>query len=97
MVYGVEEHKRILDELQRQPKREQDGTATWSLSTLRRALREAPNGLPKVSTYTIWCVMHDAGWTCQQDRTWSQTGTVIRKRKGVAVEVTDPEAEAKKT
>ena len=41
--------------------------------------------------------MHDAGWTCQQGRTWSQTGTVMRKRKGVTVEVTDPEAEAKKT
>jgi len=97
VVYGVEERKRILSELKRQPEREQDGTATWSLSTLQQALREAPDGLPKVSTYTIWCVMHDAGWTCQQDRTWSQTGTVVRKRKGVAVEVTDPEAEAKKT
>ena len=97
VVYGVEERKRILSELKRQPEREQDGTATWSLSTLQRALREAPDGLPEVSTYTIWCVMHEAGWTCQQDRTWCQTGTVTRKRKGVAVEVTDPEAEAKKT
>jgi transposase len=97
VVYGVAERKRILGELQRQPERGRDGTATWSLSTLQRALREAPHGLPKVSTYTIWCVMHDAGWTCQQDRTWCQTGTVTRKRKGVAVEVTDPEAEAKKT
>jgi hypothetical protein len=97
VVYGVEERKRILCELQRQPSREQDGTATWSLSTLQRALREAPDGLPKVSTYTIWCVMHDAGWTRQEDRKWCQTGTVTRKRKGVAVEVTDPEAEAKKT
>jgi len=97
VVYGVEERKRILDELERQPECGQDGTATWSLSTLQRALREAPDGLPNVSTYTIWCVIHDAGWTCQQDRTWCQTGTVTRKRKGVAVEVTDPEAEAKKT
>ena len=97
VVYGVEARKRILSELQRQPERERDGTATWSLSTLQRALHEAPDGLPKVSTYTIWRVMHDAGWTCQQDRTWSQTGTVLRKRKGVTVEVTDPEAEAKKT
>jgi hypothetical protein len=97
IVYGVAERKRILSELQRQPEREQDGTASWSLSTLQRALRGAPDGLPGVSTYTIWGVLHDAGWTCQQDRTWCPTGTVTRKRKGVAVEVTDPEAEAKKT
>jgi hypothetical protein len=97
VVYGVAERNRILAELQRQPEREKDGTATWSLSTLQRALQEAPDGLPEVSTYTIWCVMHDAGWTYQQNRTWCQTGTVTRKRKGVAVEVTDPDAEAKKT
>jgi hypothetical protein len=97
VVYGLKERKRILDELERQPDRKKDGTATWSLSTLQRALREAPDGLPNVSTYTIWCVMHDAGWTCQKDRTWCKTGTVTRKRKGIAVQVTDPEAEAKKT
>jgi transposase len=96
-IYGVEERKRILAEFERQPDREKDGTATWSLSTLQRALREAPDGFPGISTYTIWGVLHDAGWTCQKDRTWCQTGTVTRKRKGVAVEVTDPEAEAKKT
>jgi hypothetical protein len=93
----VEERKRILAEFERQPDREKDGTATWSLSTLQRALREAPDGLPGISTYTIGCVLHDAGWTWQQDRTWCKTGTVTRKREGVAVEVTDPEAEAKKT
>ena len=97
IVYGVEARKRILAEFERQPDRERDGTATWSLSTLQRALREAPDGLPDVSTYTIWCVLHDAGWSWQKDRTWCRTGTVTRKRKGVVVEVTDPEAEAKKT
>ena len=97
VVYGVKERKRILAELERQPDREKDGTAAWSLSTLQRALREAPNGLPKVSTYTILSVMHDAGWTWQKDRTWCKTGTVTRKRKGKFVEVTDPETEAKKT
>jgi len=95
--YGAEERKRILAEFERQPDREQDGTATWSLNTLRRALREAPDGLPNVSTYTILRVLHDAGWTWQKNRTWCKTGSVTRKRKGVAVEVTDPEAEVKKT
>jgi transposase len=95
--YGLEERKRILAEFERQPDREQDGTATWSLNTLQRALRTAADGLPTVSTYTIWRALHDAGWTWQADRTWCKTGTVVRKRKGEAVEVTDPEAEAKKT
>ncbi|MCP4538954.1 MAG: helix-turn-helix domain containing protein [Chloroflexi bacterium] len=95
-VYGVEERKRILTEFERQPDREKDGTATWSLSTLQRALREAPDGLPNVSTYIIWSVLRDAGWTWQKNRAWCRTGTVTRKRKGVLVEVTDPEAEEKK-
>ena len=96
IMYQVAERERILAEFERQPDREKDGTATWSLSTLRRALREAPDGLPNVSTYTIGCVLHDAGWTWQKDRTWCRTGTVTRKRKGGIVEVTDPEMEAKK-
>lgn len=96
-IYGVEERKRILAEFERQPDREKDGTATWSLSTLQQALRKAPDGFPEVGIYTIWCVLRDADWTWQENRTWCKTGTVTRKRKGVAVEVTDPEAEGKKT
>lgn len=97
ITYGVEERQRILAEFKRQPDREQDGTATWSLNTLQRALRTAPDGLSKVSTYTIGQALHDTGWTWQKDRTWCKTGTVVRKRKSGTVEVTDPDAEAKKT
>lgn len=97
VIYGVEERKRILAEFERVPDREKDGTATWSLTTLQRALREAADGLPNVSTYIIWCVLHEAGWTWQKDRTWCNTGTVPRKRKGKVVQVTDPETEGKKT
>ena len=96
-IYGMEERKRILAEFERQPDREKDGTATWSLSTLQRVLRQTPDGLPSVSIYTIGRALHEAGWTWQKDRTWCKTGTVTRKCKGVAVEVTDPEAEGKKT
>jgi len=95
--YGVEERKRILAEFERQPDREKEGTATWSLNTLQQALRTATDGLPNVSSYTIWRVLHEAGWAWQADRTWCKTGTVTRKRQGKAVEVSDPEAEAKKT
>lgn len=95
--YGPAERERILAEARRVPDRERDGTATWTLSTLRRALRQAPDGLPKVSTYTIWRVLHEAGFSWQKSRTWCETGKVKRKRKAGVVEVTDPDAEAKKS
>jgi transposase len=96
VVYGAAEQARSVAELQRPPDREADGTATWSLSTLQRALRRAPDGLPTVSHETIWKVLHDAGWSWQKDRSWCQTGTVLRKRKEGIVEVTDPETAEKK-
>ncbi len=40
--YGAAERDRILRELRRPPGRQRDGTATWSLTTLQRALRRAP-------------------------------------------------------
>ena len=94
--YGDAERARIVAELQRSPDRETDGTATWSLSTLQRALRRAVDGLPTVSQETILKALHDAGWSWQKDRSWCQTGTVLRKRKAGIVEVTDPDMTAKK-
>jgi len=96
-IYGVAERERILAQARRQPDPEQDGTATWSLSTLQHALRQAPDGLPDVSTYTIWVVLQEAGWSWQKNRTWCETGKVKRKRKSGVVEVTDPDATPKKT
>ncbi|MBA3702589.1 MAG: helix-turn-helix domain-containing protein [Rubrobacteraceae bacterium] len=49
-IYATSERERILEEMRREPEREEDGTASWSLSTLRRSLRQAPDGLPEVST-----------------------------------------------
>jgi transposase len=95
--YGVQEQARILAEARRTPDRELDGTATWSLTTLQRALRRAPDGLPQVSTSTIWCVLHEAGLTWQRDRSWCETGAVVRLRKSGPVTVHDPDALAKKT
>jgi hypothetical protein len=76
---------------------ERDGTAAWSLPTLRRALRSAPDGLPAVSTHTLWRVLHGAGRSRQRSRTWCPTGTVQRRRKAGVVTVTDPDAAAKKS
>src|SRR5215213_9498837 len=50
--YGADAQQRILAEWARTPERDQDGTATWSLSVLQKALRQADDGLPQVSTYT---------------------------------------------
>src|SRR4051812_37026778 len=97
--YAEPRRRRILAEAARVPDRERDGTATWSLGTLRRALRHAEDGLPTVSTYTIWRTLREAGLSWQRSRTWCSTGTVSRKRRdgGAAVAVTDVDAAAKKT
>lgn len=97
VLYGPAERERILREVRRAPDRERDGTATWSLTTLQRALRRAPDGLPAVSTATILAVLWEAGYTWQQSRTWCQTGVVVRQRKAGPVEVTDPDAAPKKS
>jgi transposase len=96
-TYGAAEREQILAEMRRSPDPEQDGTKTWSLTTLQGALRQARDGLPKVSTHTIWHVLHESGWSWQKNRSWCDTGTVKRKRKGKTVEVTDPDARPKKT
>jgi transposase len=94
--YTSVERERILAEVRRTPEHEPDGTATWSLVTLQRALRRAPDGLPQVSTYTIWCVLSEAGWSWQRTRTWCVTGHAVRLRKRGRVQITDPDAEAKR-
>ena len=96
-TYDTAARDRILREAARTPTPEVDGTATWSLTILRRVLRGAPDGLPKVSTFTIWQVLHGAGYTFQRTRTWCPTGSALRKRKTGAATVTDPDAGAKKS
>jgi transposase len=94
-LYKEKERARILAEVRRAPDPDADGTATWSLSTLRRALRAAPDGLPGVSEYTIWCVLRGAGRQWQRSRSWCETGVVVRQRKAGPVIVTDPDAAPK--
>lgn len=94
--YGTSERNRILAEVQREPDREADGTATWSLSTLQHALRRSPDGLPQVSTYTIRQVLQAHGYRWQRSRSWCQTGVVERRRKSGMVIVCDDDSEAKK-
>jgi transposase len=96
-TYGPEARVRIAIEAARAPTPEGDGTATWSLSALRRALRTAPDGLPRVSTYTIRSVLRESGASYQRSRTWCPTGSAVRRRKAGPVVVTDPDADSKKS
>jgi transposase len=94
--YGADAQQRILAEWARTPKRDQDGTATWSLCLLQRALRRAPDGLPQVSTFTIWRSLHAAGLSWHKSRTWCQTGVATRRRKQGTVTRVDPDAAVKR-
>ena len=84
------QQQRILAEWARSPERETDGTATWSLSLLQKALRRAPDGLPRVSRFTIARTLHEAGLSWQKSRTWCATGVALRNRKSGVVRVSDP-------
>jgi transposase len=95
--YGVTEQARILQEANRPPDRKEDATGTWSLTLLQRALRSAPDGLPKVSTFTILHTLHEAGYTWQKNRTWCQTGRTLKKGKDETVyQSDDPYTQEKK-
>jgi transposase len=96
-TYGPEARGRIAAEAARAPAPEGDGTASWSLAALRRALRAAPDGLPHVSTYTIRRVLRESGASYQRTRTWCPTGTAVRRRKAGPAVVADPDADAKKS
>jgi transposase len=96
-LYDQAAARRIHGEVERTPTPEADGTAAWSLMTLRTALRSAPDGLPAISAYTLWRVLHQAGLSYQRSRTWCPTGAALRKRKSGTVVVTDPDAESKKS
>src|SRR3954453_13846121 len=94
--YRADAKEGTLTEWARNPQSDQDGTATWSLSLLQRALRKARDRLPEVSTYTIWRTLHAAGLSWQKSRTWCQTGVVMRRRKQGTVTRVDPDTMVKR-
>ena len=95
--YGVHEQQRILAEWARAPQREQDGSATWSLSLLQKALRRAPDGLPRVSRFTIARTLHEAGLSWQKSRTWCATVEALRRRNRGLVRISDPDTAVEKS
>lgn len=93
-TYTSVQQTRILTEVQRKPDHKEDETGTWSLMTLRRALRKSD--LPHIGAETIRQVLHESGYSFQQTRTWCRTGYALRKRKSGTVIVYDPETPEKK-
>jgi transposase len=93
-TYTSEQRARIIAQVQREPDREQDQTATWSLMTLRAALRQTD--LPEVAAETIREVLHEAGYRYQRSRTWVHTGYALRVRKSGTVTTSEPETAEKK-
>jgi transposase len=94
LTYTSQQQARIVQEVQRSPDRKEDQTATWSLSTLQRALRK--KDLPHIARETIRQVLHESGYSYQQTRTWCRTGYAERVRKSGTVTVYDPQTPEKK-
>jgi transposase len=93
-TYDTAARSQVVATAQRIPDRKQDGTATWSLRTLQRALRRGDQ--PRIGASTVRRVLADAGSSYQQTRTWCPTGTAERKRKAGVVRVVDPATELKR-
>ena len=93
-TYTSQQRARIIAQVQREPEREADQTATWSLMTLRAALRQTD--LPAIAAETIREVLHEAGYSYQRTRSWVRTGYALRKRKSGTVTTSDPETPEKK-
>lgn len=96
IVYDNLQREKILQTIQGQPERLKDGTGIWSLSTLQKKLKKIDPAFATVSTYTIHKVLKESGWSWQKNRSWCETGHVLRQRKTGVVMVVDPDAEAKK-
>jgi transposase len=93
-TYTQRQRGQILAALESEPKRKEDGSATWSLTLLQQRLRET--SFPQVGASTIRRTLQQAGYVYGQSRTWCQTGMVLRKRKAGVVKVHDPKTEEKK-
>jgi transposase len=93
-TYTSQQRGEVLRQLQREPDREKDQTATWSLMLLRGALRQT--SLPQIAAETIREVLHASGYRYQRTRTWVHTGSALRKRKSGTVRTYDPQTPEKK-
>jgi transposase len=95
-TYDAAARERILALARRAPDPVRDGTASWSLTSLQRALRRDSPAFARISTATIWQALHAGGLRYLATRSWCETGQIERRRKAGTVVVVDPDAEAKK-
>ena len=79
-TYDAATRAQVVAMAQRLPDRKRDGTATWSLSTLARAVRREAVPAPE-GAHRSRQILRDAGSSYQRTRTWCPTGTAERKRK----------------
>jgi Homeodomain-like domain len=63
-TYTSEQQARIIAQVQQPPDRREDGTATWSLTTLQQALRKTD--LPNIARETIRQVLLEAGYSASR-------------------------------
>ena len=96
IIYGAKERERVMSEARREPDEEKDGTKTWSLSSLQKALRKAPDGLPTISTERIWVILQESGYRWQKSRSWCETGPAAWKRKRGVATILDADATPQK-
>jgi len=93
-TYDAATRAQVVALAQRPPDRKRDGTATWSLNTLARAVQREVCPAPKART--VAQILRDAGSSYQKTRTWCPTGTAERQRKAGVVRVVDPLTEEKR-
>ena len=86
-TYTSEQQRLIITEVQREPDRKADQTETWSLMTLRQALRK--EALPHIAKETIRQVLHEHGYSYQPTHTWCHTGHVQPKYTSDTVTVNE--------
>ena len=94
-TYTPRQREAIVGQARRKPDPRKDGTATWSLNTLQKALRRQKR-FSQISTQTIGSVLHESGFRWVSNGSWCETGRVQRQRKSGVVTVVDPDTEAKK-
>src|SRR5260370_2171015 len=93
-TYTSQQRARVLAEVQREPDRKEDQTATWSLMLLRDALRKTE--LPEIAAETIRQMLPAPGYSYQRTRSWVRTGYATRTPNTGPVTTYYPETPGKK-
>ena len=94
--YGADAQRRILAEWAANPAAQTGRHGDVVVEPAAESLAQGSGWAARVSTYTIWRTLHEAGLSWQKSRTWCETGIAMRKRKPGVVRVSDPDAAVKR-